>query len=228
MYADDTQLWASGKPSKVAGVRRLLSVPNASLWCASNRPKSNDKIFEIVSYSTHTNLLKFASYGTASAIGTYASCEPGVWLDPELMLRQHITKTVGSLLLSCTSSPPDTPAHRLQYHSPSGAGPHNHAARFLKCCVSWPTSLYRPSATACTELCSPAGALVASASARHSSSNPAKSAILQFRVTVKLYTIASNLVRDYRTISTWYTSFQPSPHVQNSVLLTTLTSKRGK
>jgi len=97
-YADDNQLHTSCFPSDVARAGPSECTADLVVWCAQ-RLQPNASKTEVLLVGSRHNLIKLAD----EDLGLTETVQPsdvvrdfGVWLDPELSLRQHVTKIATS------------------------------------------------------------------------------------------------------------------------------------
>jgi len=104
LFADDKQIYRSGSISDIDSIRQRLSccILEVRDWCASRRLQLNAQKTELVWFGSHSNLRKIASTDLTVTVGddvikpVTAVRDLGVYLDSELMMKQHVNRVVSS------------------------------------------------------------------------------------------------------------------------------------
>jgi Reverse transcriptase (RNA-dependent DNA polymerase) len=102
LFADDKQLYRSGKISEIDNIRNQLCrcVTDVRDWCSSRRLQLNALKTELQWCGSHANLSKLSSADLTHTVGN-GVIQPvtivrdlGVYLDAELTMKQHISRVV--------------------------------------------------------------------------------------------------------------------------------------
>jgi len=104
LFADDKQLFPSEKISEFYTIRHQLCccITDIRDWCSSRRLKLNALKTELQWFGSQANLRKLSSADLIHSVGNDV-IQPvtvvrdlGVYLDNELMMKQHISRVVSS------------------------------------------------------------------------------------------------------------------------------------
>jgi hypothetical protein len=104
LFADDKQLYRSGKISEVDSIRDHLCrcITDVQDWCASRRLQLNALKTELLWFGSRANLRKLAPADLTLKVGSDV-IKPatevrdlGVYLDAELTLKQHVNRVASS------------------------------------------------------------------------------------------------------------------------------------
>ena len=104
MFADDKQLYRTGRVSETNSIRDQLSrcILDVRDWCASRRLQLNALKTELQWFGSHANLRKIASADLTLTVGDDVITpvtlvrDLGVYLDAELTMKQHVARIVSS------------------------------------------------------------------------------------------------------------------------------------
>ena len=104
LFADDKQLYQSGKITEIDIIRNLLSrcIIDVRDWCASRRLQLNASKTELQWFGSRANLRKLATANLTLSVGddviqpVTVVRDLGVQLDAELTMKQHISRVVSS------------------------------------------------------------------------------------------------------------------------------------
>lgn len=104
LFADDKQLYRSGKISDIGRIRLHLSqcILDVRDWCSSRRLQLNPHKTELVWFGSRSNLRKLASTDLSLTVGddvikpVTVVRDLGVLVDAELTMKHHISRVVSS------------------------------------------------------------------------------------------------------------------------------------
>jgi hypothetical protein len=107
LFADDKQLYRSGKISEIGNIRHQLCrcITDIRDWCSSRRLQLNALKTELQWFGSRANLRKLSSADLTLSVGNDV-IQPvtvvrdlGVYLDAELTMKQHISRVVSSCFI---------------------------------------------------------------------------------------------------------------------------------
>ena len=108
LFADDKQLYRSGKISDIGRIRLHLSqcILDVRDWCSSRRLQLNPHKTALVWFGSRSNLRKLASRDLSLTVGddvikpVTVVRDLGVLVDSELTMKHHISRIVSSCFFS--------------------------------------------------------------------------------------------------------------------------------